>query len=57
VIGARYLTDGARLFRNLGLLDGSHELIGLEDCMSLEVLLVCRDQLRDRSLRPVQPAS
>lgn len=50
---ARYLTDGARLYRNLGRLDGSQELIGLEDCMSLEVLLVGREELLDGRVRVV----
>ncbi|HEX5194984.1 MAG TPA: hypothetical protein VFW09_19475 [Solirubrobacteraceae bacterium] len=50
---ARYLTDGAHLYRNLGRLDGSQELIGLEDCMSLEVLLVGRDELLDGRVQVV----
>lgn len=56
---ARYLTDGAHLYRNLGDLDGSRELIGLEDCMSLEVLLVGRDELLDGRVRIVdaEPAA
>ena len=52
-VDARYLTDGSRLYRNLGRLDGAHEMIGLENCMSLEVMLVPCNELRDGHLRAV----
>jgi hypothetical protein len=55
-LDARYLTDGTHLYRHLGPVDGSRELIGLEDCSSLEVLLVCCDQLHDSDLRVVEAA-
>lgn len=53
----RYLTDGRRLFRHLGhlgdpLRDG---LVQLEDCRSLDVVLVPWDEFRDLRLRTVRP--
>ena len=52
-----YLTDGIELYRSLGAVThGSCEMIGLEDCRSLDVILVTADELRQRRLRPVIPA-
>jgi hypothetical protein len=55
ITSGRYLTDGERLYRNLGSVDGSHELVGLEDCSSLDVLLACSAELRDGALQVVEP--
>jgi hypothetical protein len=52
-LGARYLTDGAHLYRNLGPLDGSYEMFGLEDCMSLDLMLVTSDELGGGGMRAV----
>ena len=54
---ARYLTDGLHLYRNLGPVDGSYELIGLEDCLSLEVLLVSSAELCDGGARAIKPVA
>jgi hypothetical protein len=53
LLGARYLTDGAHLYRNLGPLDGAHGMIGLEDCMSLDLMLVTSDELQGGDMRAV----
>jgi len=49
-----YLTDGVNLYRELGPLDESPELVLLEDCRTLEVLLAGPEQVR--ALRRVSPA-
>ena len=55
-----YLTDGTSLYRFVGAAPGNtgEELIGLEDCRSLKILLFDLDELRALRLRPVRgPAS
>ena len=53
----RYLTDGINLYRCLGTIaSGPGQLVGLEDCRSLEVVLVPVGDLRARRLRCVVPA-
>jgi hypothetical protein len=48
-----FLTDGIELYRSLGAVThGSCELIGLEDCRTLDVILVTADELRQRGLVP-----
>jgi hypothetical protein len=52
-----YLTDGVDLYRSLGPITlGPCQMIGLENCRSLDVLLIAVDELRRRGLRPVIPA-
>lgn len=48
----RYLTDGVRLFRRVGSFGEAAGLIGLEDCRSLDVVLLRAQEAR--SLRPVR---
>ena len=49
----RYVTDGVHLYRLLEPLDeDAHAMTGIEDCRSLEIVLVpCADVLR--RMRPV----
>jgi len=55
---SRYLTDGINLYRCLGRIgSGRGEMIGLEDCSSLELMLLPMRELRARRLRAVIPAS
>jgi len=55
---ARYLTDGVDLYRFVGgIAGGTGEMVGLEDCRSLEVVLLSIEELRGRRLRAVTPAS
>ncbi len=52
---SRYLTDGVNLYRFMGELgSGIEQLIGLEDCWSLEVVLLPIGELRARRLRGVR---
>jgi hypothetical protein len=52
----RYLTDGVSLYRFLGAVSGGlGEMVGLEDCRSLEVTLLPIGELRARRLRAVCP--
>ncbi len=52
----RYFTDGVNLFRSLGTIDrASSPTVGLENCRSLDVVLIPVDELRRRRLRPVIP--
>lgn len=52
-----YLTDGVDLYRSLGVITrGSSKLVGLENCRSLDVVLLPIDELRTRGLRAVIPA-
>ena len=54
---SRYLTDGVNLYRFVGEIgSGIGQLIGLEDCWSLEVVLLPIGDLRARRLRAVVPA-
>jgi hypothetical protein len=53
-----YLTDGVELYRSLGAITlGPCRMIGLENCRSLDVVLIAVDELRRRRLRPVIPAA
>jgi hypothetical protein len=54
-MGARYLTDGAHFYRDLGLRDGSHELVVLENCLSLEVLPMSARTCVRSTIRAVEP--
>jgi hypothetical protein len=56
---ARYLTDGTNLYRVVDALRGSrgHAVVGVEDCRSLELILLPADELRALRLRPVRPAA
>ena len=56
---ARYLTDGTNLYRVVDGLRGSpgHAVVGVEDCRSLELVLLPADELRALRLRPVCPAA
>ena len=57
-LASRYLTDGVHLYRFLGAIDsGIGEMIGLENCSSLDVMLLPIGELRARRLRAVIPAS
>jgi hypothetical protein len=54
----RYLTDGVELYRSLGPIRlGPPELVGLENCRSLEVVVIAADELHGDRLRDVTPAS
>jgi hypothetical protein len=49
-----YLTDGTTLYRYVGgVPSGTGELVALEDCTSLKILLFDLDELRALALRPV----
>jgi len=53
-----YLTDGVELYRSLGAIRlGPSQIIGLENCRSLDVVLMALEELRGRGLRPVTPAA
>ncbi|MGZ4183283.1 MAG: hypothetical protein ACXVUL_21695 [Solirubrobacteraceae bacterium] len=54
-----YFTDGVELYRSLGAITlGPCQMIGLENCRSLDVILIAADELRRRQhpVRPVIPA-
>ncbi len=53
----RYLTDGVDLYRSLGVIAGGMgQMVGLENCRSLDVVLLPIGELRTRGLRAVIPA-
>ena len=53
-----YLTDGRTLYRYVGgVPSGTSELVALEDCRSLKLLLLSLDELRALRLRDVDPAT
>jgi hypothetical protein len=54
--GARYFTDGVNLFRFVGWLSRTLEekLAELEDCRSLDILLVTASELDGSALRQVR---
>jgi hypothetical protein len=53
-----YLTDGVELYRSLGAISvGPSRMIGLENCRSMDAVLIAVDELRRRRLRPVIPAT
>ena len=56
---SRYLTDGINLYRVVDALRGSHghAVVGVEDCRSLELILLPADELRALRLRPVRRAA
>ena len=56
---ARYLTDGLNLYRIVGHVGRSVNdlLVELEDCRSLEILVVTVQELRRGRLRPVRVAA
>jgi hypothetical protein len=59
-VGAeRYLTDGINLYRVVDALRGSrgHAVVGVEDCRSLELILLPADEFRALRLRPVRPGA
>lgn len=53
-----YLTDGSSLFFVVDTFSGASTdaMVGLEDCRSLDIVLVPGDKLADLGLRPVRPA-
>ena len=52
-----YLTDGTNLYRSLGAIAaGLGHMVGLENCRSLDVMLVPIGEVRARGLRAVIPA-
>jgi hypothetical protein len=52
-----YVTDGIRLYRSLGKIDSvGPGTAAMEDCHSLEVILVRLDEVRNVRLRCVIPA-
>jgi hypothetical protein len=54
----RYLTDGINLYRVVDALRAApgRVIVGVEDCHSLELILVRAEELRALGLRPVRPA-
>ena len=56
---ARSLTDGIKVYRGVAALRGTrgHAVVGVEDCRSLELILLPADELRALRLRPVCPAA
>jgi hypothetical protein len=53
-----YLTDGVRLYRILGPIDDDNGyVIAIEDCRSLDVILVQADELHCGKFRAVAPAA
>ncbi len=53
-----YLTDGVDLFRSLGAVAGGMgQMVGLENCRSLDVMLLPIGEVRTRGLRAVVPAA
>jgi len=55
---SRYLTDGVDLYRYLGAIPSAMgQMIGLENCRSLDVTLWPIVELRNRRLRTVTPAA
>ncbi len=56
----QYATDGLGLYRMLGPLEApgvSDEIVALEDCLTLELVLISRETLASWGLRPIGPAS
>lgn len=51
----RYLTDGTNLYRFIGWGNGKH-FAELEDCRSLELLVVSPSELDSQQMRPVAPS-
>jgi hypothetical protein len=56
-LASRYLTDGVDLYRFIGAVaSGMGQMVELENCRSLEVVLLPIGDLRARPLRAVTPA-
>ncbi len=56
--GTAYLTDGVNLFRYVGgVPNGRSELVALEHCRSLNILVFSLDDLRALGLRSVDSAA
>ena len=54
--GTPYLTDGHKLYRYVGgVPHGTSEIVALEDCQSLKILLFSLNELRALDLRAVDP--
>lgn len=52
----RYLTDGISLYRHVGIVSsGMGQMVGLENCRTLDVVLLPIGELHRRHLRPVTP--
>ncbi len=55
--GSPYLTDGVNLYRYAGgVPHGTSQLVALEDCRSLKLLLFSHDELRAQGMRSVDSA-
>jgi len=55
-----YLTDGVELYRMLGSLDvpgSAEELVAVEDCRTLDLVLASRAELARWRVRPVAAAA
>ncbi len=51
---SRYLTDGVNLYRLMGsMFTRAGEMVGIENCRSLDIMLVPAEELDSRRLRPV----
>jgi hypothetical protein len=56
-VDSPYMTDGMNLYRVVGEFDGGEgPIVGIEDCLSLEVVLLPVDQMPRDGLRPVRPS-
>jgi hypothetical protein len=50
----RYLTDGVNLYRFMGsIISRAGELVGIENCRSLDIMLIPAEELHRRRVRPV----
>lgn len=50
-----YLTDGVELYRSIGVMSlDAERMIALEDCRSLDIVLMTLEDFRRRGLRPVR---
>ncbi|HUO71815.1 MAG TPA: hypothetical protein VMU39_13655 [Solirubrobacteraceae bacterium] len=53
----RYLTDGVNLYRFMGsMVSRAGEMVGIENCRSLDIMLVPAEELHRRRVRPVSLA-
>jgi hypothetical protein len=53
----RYLTDGVDLYRHVGAISsGMGQMVGLENCRTLDVMLLPIGELHTQRLRPVIPS-
>ncbi len=52
-----YMTDGMNLYRVVGEFDGGDgPMVGIEDCLSLEVVLLPVDEMPRDGVWPVRPS-